>query len=209
MHFSFTRGDGEKVQVRIGAGVNVKERLEQFGVGTPADSRRTQQGQLYAKATYLKYNSAVQEFSAVVRSLDEWGNRRAVNEEQRVESLMLLEAFSDSDPRAAGALLLRSAWTNDVVIDFLVVNHFVTDSRAPRLEGVGGLLCYAATSIGLVSGAAQVLVETAQHTKKYWSRFCGAGCDLWRFEKTTVAVENLAAILRSGDWTPEFHSNDE
>ena len=126
-----------------------------------------------------------------------------------MESLMLLEAFADADPRAAGALLLRSAWTNDVVIDFLVVNQVVIDSRSPRLEGVGGLLCYAATSIGLVSSAERVLVETAHHTRRYWTRFCHGGCDLWRIEKTAVAVETLAAILRSGDWTPKFHPDHE
>ena len=209
MHFSFTRSDGVIVRVQIAANVDIKKRLDEFGVGKKSTLPRDAQGRLYARATYLKYNSAVEEFSAVVSSLDEWGRGRSVKEEERGESLMLLEAFDDADPRVAGALLLRSAWTNDVVIDFLVVNQQVTETRSPRLDGVGGLLCYAALSIGLVSGAERVLVETASHTKKYWTRFCRDGCDLWRIEKTAVAVENLAAILRSGGWTPEFHPNDE
>lgn len=90
-----------------------------------------------------------------------------------------------------------------------MVNQEVTEARSPRLDGVGGQLCYAAISFGLVAGAKRVLVETANHTKKYWTRYWPGGCDLWRMEKPQFAAESPAALLRTSDWTPEFNPNDE
>ena len=200
MQFVFKNASDAEVRVQIADKVDADARIRMFGLEDKSSTLRQMQGTLYARATYLKYHSAIKEFSSVAGGLEEWSKRRNIPESNRVETLLLLEAFVSGDDRVAGALLLRSAWNNDIIIDFLVVNQEVTLSHAPPIEGLGVLLCYSAFSIGQVSDAERVHVETARHTKHYWPRVCAGGTELIRTEQTEVAAKAAARILGVANW---------
>jgi hypothetical protein len=206
MHFLFTKKGSPDVSVRIARNVDLTDSVSEFTVEGSTSPRQIL-GQRYAEATYLKYQSAYKHFGAIVSSLSDWAERRGVEEVQRRECMMLLEARIANDKRIAGALLLRSAWTNDVVVDFLVVNHLVMQEYKPAVRGAGVMLCYAAFSIGLVSEASLVIAETAQHSTEYWARFCPGGMRLIRTAKTQLAVRQAAHMLSKGGIMPHFHVN--
>ena len=85
--------------------------------------------------------------------------------------------------KAGGALLLRSAWTGDIVVDFVGTNPEVTKSTDRPLANVGAMLVYAAIHVGVLSSANLIWVETAAHSIKWWKRLLAQGEDFIRVDE--------------------------
>jgi hypothetical protein len=194
------------VRVAIaGKNTDVQQRIAEM---QPRDIKTPRERDIavYSQATYLKFRSAVTEFSAAAFSLSEWEIRREVALEDRRETVMLLEAYAGTadTERVVGALLLRSGWSNDVVIDFLVVDSKAAKELSSELHPLGPLLIYAAAAIAYVSGAKVVMAETAKHTSGYWMNYLPQGNALWRMAETEVAFDRAANIISEGGWVPDY-----
>lgn len=210
MVITFTSADrrnaGFTVRVKTGIPVDVQERLSRFqATETSAEDGITG---LYARATYLKYRSAMQEFSSVAATFSEWATIRARAKNTAKEMLLLLEAYleapEEKEETQVGALLLRSAWNFDVVIDFLFAREMRFGPGMEPVTGAGTMMCYSALAIAKVSNASRVLVETAAHSRDFWSQYFKQGTDLWRFDRVEIALQRASNKIINKHWLPKI-----
>lgn len=195
MNWTVRYPNRKRLRIRWAEVEDVPRRIAQFYRSTAAvPARLQQQVELYAEATYLKYRSARDEFSATANSIAEWNRRRMRSQ----ETLALLEAWTDGPAEnVAGALLLRSAWTGDIAIDFVVANKSVTQASDPPIENVGLLLVAAALDVGSATAAPLVWAETAAHSTRWWSLMLGSQHEFIRFDSVDVSRQRVGEFLRN------------
>jgi hypothetical protein len=185
MRWRVTYPQGPGLRVQWADIADVEPRLEEyrrFAVTVPVEEQ--QRVELYAQATYLKYRSARENFAATVGNFQEWSKSRL----KRRECLGLIEAWTDlANSSLAGALLLRSAWTGDVVVDFVGTNFGVTKYGNPPRGNVGPILLLAATCVGKACGAELIWAETAAETEKWWSSLLAS-------EQRFIKVDYVAEV---------------
>lgn len=193
MNWKFTFPGGPCVTVGVSNDVNVDRRLSSYREGrgvVPAGAQAV--AETYAEATYLKYRSAHEVFGVTVGSLRELEERLGHANE---ETLLLLEAAREDMDRPVGALLLRVAWTGDLVIDFVGTNPAATKYGKPPLRNGGVVLVYAALKIGKAIGAPLVYAETARHSRLWWDKLLAAGEKLIKVDDIPTAVARIEEIV--------------
>jgi hypothetical protein len=202
MHWTVKYPSGQSIEIRWAGGVDIIGRIAQFSQPIPglgAEDKKTIE--TYAEATYLKYSSARDDFAATVSSFRDWSRRRALNR----ETLALLEARTAND-QVAGALLLRSAWTWDIVVDFVVANKAVTMAATPPIPNVGAMLVTAALDIGFHTRASLIWAETAAHSTDWWRPILPSAHQFIRFDSVDISRQRMAQFLtRNGI---DFHERD-
>ena len=186
--------DGQSLSIRWSDVKNVTRRIQQFRRPSVAVSFEDQaQVELYAEATYVKYRTARNEFAATANTFADWTQRAGRAE----ESLALLEAWtSGRDARVAGAILLRRAWTGDVVVDFVVANKSVAQSATRRLKNVGMLLVAAAVDVAVETKAPLVWAETASHSAEWWGFILKSRHNFVRFDTALKTQHRLSVVFR-------------
>lgn len=191
MHWTIKYPSGQLIEIRWAGGVDVIGRIAQFSQPIPgvgAGDKKTIE--TYAEATYLKYRSAREDFAATATSFRDWSRRRARNQ----ETLALLEARTAND-QIAGALLLRSAWTGDIVVDFVVANKAVTMAATPPIPNVGAMLVAAALDIGFYTNAPLIWAETAAHSTNWWQPMLPSVHQFIRFDSVEVSRQRMIQFL--------------
>lgn len=154
--------------------------------------------EVYAEATYLKYRSARDIFQTSVSSLEQWRRLRA----EKQEALALFEAWNrEPAPQLVGAMLLRSAWTGDIVVDFVGTNFGATKYAMPILSHVGTMLICVALDVGIQSEAKLVWAETARHSSAWWNRLLAGGKNFIKVRALHEAHKDVVELLESANVT--------
>lgn len=193
MGWKFIFSNGPVVTIAIADDVDIEQRLAWYREGRGTVPAAVQQvAEIYAEATYLKYGSAHDAFGATVGSLAELEDRLGRSNK---ESIVLLEATREDLDRHVGALLLRVAWTGDLVVDFVGTNLIATKYGSPPLANGGTMLVYAALRVGEIVGAPLVFAETARHSRRWWDKLLAAGEKLIRVDDVSAAIVRIRDIV--------------
>jgi hypothetical protein len=202
MHWTVNYPGGQSIDIRWPGIVDVIGRIAQFGQPIPGAGVQDKKTiETYAEATYLKYRSARDDFAATASSFRDWTRRRA----RKQETLALLEART-ADDQVAGALLLRSAWNLDIVVDFVVANKAVTKAASPPIPNVGTMLVAAALDVGFLTGASLIWAETAAHSTDWWQTMLPSIHQFIRFDSVEVSRQRMAQFLTYNGI--DFHERD-
>jgi hypothetical protein len=184
--------NGQSIDIRWADVDDVLGRIVEFtGPISGAGARDKKMVESYAEATYLKYRSAREDFAATASSFKDWSKRRALQK----ETLALLEART-ADGQIAGALLLRSAWTGDIVVDFVMANQAVTKAAVPPIPNVGTMLEAAALDVGFQNGAPLIWAETAAHSTNWWQTLLPSTEQFIRFDSVELSRQRIGEFLR-------------
>lgn len=193
MEWKFNFPSGPVVTIAISADVDTDLRLAWYREGRAVVPAIEQElAEIYAEATYLKYRSASDVFGVTVGSLPDLKKRFGRTKE---ETLILLEGIREDTDQHVGALLLRFAWTGDIVIDFVGTNLAATKHSVPPLQNSGTLLVYAALRLGEAVGAPLVYAETARHSQAWWDKLLAAGEKLVKVDDVPTAAARLKEII--------------
>jgi len=202
MNWTVNYPSGQSITIRWAGAVDIIGRIAQFGQPIPGARAGDQKTiETYAEATYLKYRSARDDFAATATNFRDWSRRRARNQ----ETLALLEART-SDDQVAGALLLRSAWTGDIVVDFVVANKAVTLAANPPILNIGTMLVAAALEVGFHTAAPLIWAETASYSTKWWQLILPSTHEFIRFDSVEVSRHRVSQFLTQIG--VEFHEQD-
>jgi len=198
------RDPGDGVVVEWAAAADANAALEEYrrSRGTVPNEDQALV-ETYAEATYLKYRSLRDEFAADAPDYPKWTSMRGKGR----ECFALLQARVDDGSRPlAGSMLLRSAWTGDVVVDFVGTNFGVTRYSAQRFPLVGVMLVTAAAEIAAASSAGMVWVETARHSHEWWSELLDCPHAFVKFDQVSSVLANLNEFWSSNGAT---YTNEE
>ncbi len=184
------------VEVRWTSPDNFPARLQQFRQSATGTSTHD----IYARASFLKYQALVADFAVVAKNYGEWTDRRR----EGIECFALLEAMVPQQDETAGTLLVRSGWNGDVIVDLLVTNPRTT----LQIPGVGIMLVATGCWLARESKAGLIFAETGRHSTGYWEKFLRQGNAFIRFDSPNVAFERASAILAAGK-VNYVHSHDQ
>jgi hypothetical protein len=191
MNWTINYPSGQSIGIRWVGVVDIVGRISQFGQPIPGVSAQNKKTvETYAEATYLNYRSARDDFAVTAPTFKDWSRRRAHNQ----ETLALLEAHT-ADDRVAGVLLLRSAWTGDIVVDFVVANKAVTLAATPPIVNVGTMLVAAALDVGFHTNAPLIWAETAVHSTNWWQPMLPSLNQFIRFDSVEASRQGMSRFL--------------
>jgi len=182
-----------EVAIAVVSAVDVALRLQAYKAGrTNVPPEEQEMAEVYAEATYLKYQSANDVFGVTVASVEALKVRLKTAEE---ETLLLIEAIRSDSGEHLGALLLRVAWTGDVVVDFVGTNVAATKYGDPPIKNAGAMLLYCALAIAKDIDAEQIYAETARHSEAWWSKLLVAGDKLVKVDNVDGALARVEQIV--------------
>ena len=194
MQWDFRHTAGTIV-VTVAEDVDVAQRLGWYQEGRGKVAEPLQQAaEVYAEATFLKYQSVSTHFGGVTSSLEQLQERLSAAGE---EAFMLLEAARDDvhGDAYAGAILLRIAWTRDLIVDFVGTNPFATKVLGPEIPYVGAMLVYCGLAVSAKVGASFAYAETASHSKAWWEQLLAGGDDLIKVDDIPTALARITKIF--------------
>jgi hypothetical protein len=187
-----------EIEIHFCEGADLEARISQFlpvaGLAVPEDQPIVE---AYAQASYLRHAS----YFTSAFSIDpvrDWIEKRT-NEQ---EAIVLMEAWQPGryeQPRALlGVLLLRSSWSRDIAIDYVVTNRQL--ARQLQLRETGRKLVKTALQFAAGYAAPLVWVETAKDSSKWWKylnpelkqkEFLSKGEDFVRYSEVMKAKTTI------------------
>lgn len=181
-----------EVVIDIAAPEDIEGRLA--GYRSPASAEAATKFEIYAEATYLKYQTANVNFGVVSTTADELIARMGMAERE-TEVLILIEGTRTDNNLVVGAALLRFAWSGDLVFDFVGTNPHTRGVGDQELKNIASCLVYEGLRLAKAFNAKEVFAETARHSHEWWHNHLAQGSDLIKASSVDDALTNTRACL--------------
>ncbi len=187
----FKYPNGVELVIDIAAPDDIDERLEAYAI-----SPGIEQGlhAIYAQATYLKYQTANENFGVVATSPADLEGRMK-QALPHIETLVLIEATRTDTNQIVGAALLRFGWNGNLVFDFVGSNPSTRGEGVQKLENIGSCLIYEGLRLAKSFGAEDAFAETAYHSVKWWHNHLAKGSDLIKADTVKDALTRTRDLL--------------
>lgn len=181
-----------EVVVDIASPNDIEGRLISYKL--PASVRSSAKFEIYAEATYLKYQTANTNFGVVSTTSADLVARMKPGK-RTTEVLVLIEGTRTDNNSIIGAALLRFAWTGDLVFDFVGINPNARGVGERELKNLGSCLIYEGLRLAKMFNAKEVFAETAEHSYRWWHNHLAQGSDLIKASSVDDAFANTKAHL--------------